>query len=70
MAEQDLQLLEKVLMRFALSDTQIEKCLDSFLAASLLKMGSPHEATQKKVCNCVDSILGVVQCWHLPATRC
>lgn len=49
--QKDAELIDKVLMKFALSeDDQLEKCLETFLVPSIAKMSSPYETTKKKVC--------------------
>lgn len=49
--QNDLQLLEKVLLRLAVAeDTQLEKQLSSLLVPVIAKLASSHESVRKKVC--------------------
>lgn len=49
--QKDTELIDKVLMKFALSeDNQLEQCLDTFLVPAIAKMSSPYDTTKKKVC--------------------
>eukprot|EP00026_Physarum_polycephalum_P000236 Phypoly_transcript_00236.p1 GENE.Phypoly_transcript_00236~~Phypoly_transcript_00236.p1 ORF type:complete len:1888 (+),score=384.04 Phypoly_transcript_00236:110-5665(+) len=48
--QKDAELIDKVLMKFALSeDNQLEQCLDTFLVPAIAKMSSPYDTTKKKV---------------------
>ncbi|RIB22041.1 proteasome stabiliser-domain-containing protein [Gigaspora rosea] len=51
MAEEEIELLERVELRLALAETdaQLEKLLNSFLSPILLKLASPHEVVRTKV---------------------
>ncbi|CAG8524233.1 10813_t:CDS:10, partial [Cetraspora pellucida] len=51
MAEEEIELLEKVELRLALAETdaQLEKLLNAFLSPILLKLASPHEVVRTKV---------------------
>jgi hypothetical protein len=50
MADKDLELLEKVMMRLALAkDDQLEKQIQSLLVPVLAKLTSNNELTRKKV---------------------
>ncbi|CAG8760942.1 15425_t:CDS:2, partial [Racocetra persica] len=51
MAEEEIELLEKVEFRLALAETdaQLEKILDAFLSPILLKLASSHEVVRTKV---------------------
>ncbi|CAG8483679.1 8071_t:CDS:10 [Racocetra fulgida] len=51
MAEEEIELLEKVELRLALAETdaQLEKILNAFLSPILLKLASPHEVVRTKV---------------------
>ncbi len=48
--QKDIALLEKVLMRLAVSeDDQLQKQVNSLIVPVLSKLQSPHEVTRKKV---------------------
>lgn len=48
--QKDAELIDRVLMKFALSeDDQLEQCLDNFLVPAIAKMSSPYDTTKKKV---------------------
>lgn len=48
--QKEVELLDKVLMKFGLSeDSELEKCMDTFLVPAIAKMASPYEASRKKV---------------------
>ncbi len=48
--QSDKELLDKVLLKFALSDdNQLEPCLNTFLVPCILKISSNDDSTKKKV---------------------
>jgi hypothetical protein len=49
--EKEVELLERVLLRFAMAEEgeQLEKAVSTFLVLTIDKLASPHEATRNKV---------------------
>lgn len=57
--EKEIELVEKVDLRFALADTEdkFQNVLTTFLPPLLLKLASPHEAVRKQVFESIKNIL-------------